>query len=135
VRQISKLEHQGIIGKLEALIEADGRFRARYHQDHRRYIEERWAELEERDRLWIEEHGLTATFKERGIGGLSDWDKVKCLHMHYAHHLVRENVIGEWLDENFEIVECARGSLLTGRRTYNTKRGCDGGEDEKFWCI
>jgi hypothetical protein len=51
---------------------------------------------------------MAYAFKERGIGGLQDWDRVKCLHMHYAHHLVRENVIGQWIAERFKILECLR---------------------------
>lgn len=107
VQQISHLEYQGWIERIERYILEDPKFRARYHQDHRAYIEERWKELTERDRHWIKEQGLESVFLRRGIGGLKDWDKVKCLHMHYAHHRVRENVIGQWLEEHCEIIECS----------------------------
>jgi len=94
VKQISRLEHLGVIEQLERLVERDPLFRNRYHEDHRAYIEERWRQLSERDRLFIQQQGLIPVFKERGIGGLRDWNTVKCLHMHYAHHKARENVIG-----------------------------------------
>ena len=106
VLQISRLEHQGVIEKLEQMIESSLRFRFSYHDDHRVYIEERWAELSQRDQRWVEREGLTSVFRERGIGGLQDWDKVKCLHMQYAHHQARENVIGRWMDEHFTIRPC-----------------------------
>lgn len=108
VRQISRLEHQGSIPKIEELIASDAAFRARYLQNHRTYIAERWRELSRRDRRWIRDQGLLEVFLKRGIGGLEDWTKVKCLHLHYAHHLARENVIGEWIDGRYEITGCAR---------------------------
>lgn len=112
IGQIARLEHQGWIERLEQLIERDPELRARYLRDHRAYIEERWRELSPEDREWVIERGLAPVFRERGIGGLRDRTKVKCLHLHYAHHQARgENVIGEWLVEHFEIVECpAEGS-------------------------
>ncbi len=107
VRQISRLEHEGWIEKLERLIQQDQNLRARYHENHRAYIEERWAQLTARDRRWIFERGLAPLFRERGIGGLQDWDRVKCLHMHYAHHRARKNVLGEWMEKHFELKECS----------------------------
>ncbi|OGF55685.1 MAG: hypothetical protein A2Z21_01620 [Candidatus Fraserbacteria bacterium RBG_16_55_9] len=106
IQQISRLEYQGVIEIVERLVQVDVSFRARYHKDHRTYITERWAELSEDDRRWVEAKGLRLVFMERGIGGVRDWDTVKCLHMHYAHHQARENVIGRWLDDHYAIVEC-----------------------------
>jgi len=108
IQQISRLEHEGWIERLEELLQADPELRRRYHAGHRAYIRERWETLTERDRRWIEEQGLLEVFQERGIGGLRDWDAVKCLHMHYAHHKARgENPIGEWVEKRFGIRECA----------------------------
>ena len=108
VKQISRLEHEGYIEHLERLIRKDPELRRRYYESHRAYIRERWETLRDEDKRWIEEHGLQEVFKERGIGGLRDWDAVKCLHMHYAHFKARgENPIGEWIEERFEIRECA----------------------------
>ncbi len=107
VQQIAALEHQGLIAQLEALIQSDANFRARYLSDHRTYQEERWnlltgedKALVERDRRWL------TVFQRRGIGGLSNLAHVKCLHMHYAHHLARNNVIGRWVAEHYPIREC-----------------------------
>ena len=108
IRQISRLEHEGWIEHLERLIKEDQGLRRRYHRSHRAYIQERWETLSEEDKRCIEEQGLREVFQRRGIGGLRDWDAVKCLHMHYAHFKAREeNPIGEWIEERFEIRECA----------------------------
>ena len=113
VKQISHLEHESWIRKLEERIARDPEFRRRYHEAHKAYIEERWRQLTERDRRRIEEQGLSDVFRKRGIGGLKSWDAVKCLHMHYAHFKARgQNPIGAWIEARFEIRECredARG--------------------------
>lgn len=36
-----------------------------------------------------------ARFLDKGIGGIADFNRIKCLHLHVAHALARENPIGE----------------------------------------
>lgn len=110
--QLSQLEHRGYIEELERLLAEDDRLREEYHRNHHDYIAERWAALTEGDRRFVEEQGLAPVLKERGIGGLSDWSKVKCLHLHYAHHLARGSVIGRWLAERFSLEECPPERIL-----------------------
>jgi len=107
IEQISRLEYQGVIKRLEALIAEDRAFRERYHQNHREYILERWQLLSPEDRAFLKARKLEETLKKRGIGGIKDWNKVKCLHLQYAHYLARENVIGQWLAEHFVIRACS----------------------------
>ena len=110
VSRIAKLEHQGLIGKLEKLVRTDVRLRARYSSDQRAYQLERWSLLSEQDRMLVRcDPRWWAAFWERGIGGLSDLERVKCLHLHYAHHLARRNVIGEWIAAHYSIEPCASG--------------------------
>lgn len=105
--QISRLEHEGNIQIVEALIREDSEFQEAYHQNHQRYAEERWSQLSTLEKVWIESHGYADALLKTGIGGIHDWDTVKCLHLHYAHHLARGNVIGEWIDKHFEIAQCS----------------------------
>ena len=106
VRQIAQLEHQGRIADLEALIAQDDELRKELFANHRAYIDERWNELSALDRQWVRDQGLVDAFWERGIGGIFNWETVKCLHLHYAHHRARANVLGAWIDEHYEIVAC-----------------------------
>lgn len=106
VGQISQLEHRGTIAELEATLARDANLRRRYEDDHRAYIAERWHELSERDRRWVEAQGLSDAFLERGIGGIRHWSSVKCLHLHYAHHRARANVLGAWIDARYDLVAC-----------------------------
>jgi len=43
---------------------------------------------------------------EGGIGGIADRATVKCLHLHYAHHLARGSALGEAIDALGEIRLC-----------------------------
>lgn len=108
IAQISRLEHQGFIQRIELLIGEDEVFKTGYHLNHSEYANERWSELSSDDVNWIEQQNLTASIKNTGIGGIRDRDTVKCLHLHYAHHLARANVIGAWIDENFDISLCSQ---------------------------
>ena len=90
IKGISHVERDGWIKRFEARIAADPELAEAFRLDHRAYIEERWTLLEEADRPHAERLGL----RERGIGGLRDFGKVKCLHLHYAHHLAASNTVG-----------------------------------------
>lgn len=106
IDQISRLEHQGLIQKLESLLQEDEVMIQAYHDNHRQYLEERWEILTPEDQQWLHHQGWKENYLSRGIGGIANWDSLKCLHLQYAHHLARENVIGQWLDEHFTITSC-----------------------------
>jgi len=94
VKRISHVEREGWIKRFEAQIAADPELAASFRADHERYIEQRWAMLREEDREHAEKLGL----KERGIGGLANFGKIKCLHLQYAHHLADRNTVGRLMD-------------------------------------
>jgi hypothetical protein len=106
-RRLARLEAAGWIAKLDEALEADEALRARHHHDHRRYIEERWRSLSDADRDRVLARGWRSPFLERGIGGVADWDHVKCLHLHYAFHLARGSAVGAWLDRETRITPCS----------------------------
>ena len=105
IRQISALEHRGLISTLEQTLQDDANFRTAYHCNHRAYLNERWETLSEEDRHWVESQGWEAYFK-KGIGGIANWAHIKCLHLQFAHYLARENVVGQWLDDHFSPSRC-----------------------------
>lgn len=111
LQQISQLEYAGYIKKLEELIQKDKGFRDKYHEAHRSYIEERWQILKEEDKEFLKKNDLASSLLKRGIGGIKDFNRVKCLHLHYAHHLARDNIIGRFLEENFSLGECSPGNV------------------------
>jgi len=98
---LAEIETSGWVKKIEAEIAEDEELRARYLQNHKDYVALRWEKMLAEDKARIEELGFTELFHKYGIGGIAQWDKVRCLHMQYAHHLCGENVIGQRLDSEF----------------------------------
>ncbi|HEY5716902.1 MAG TPA: DUF501 domain-containing protein [Motiliproteus sp.] len=98
---IARIETGGWVKEIEAQLQTDEALRERYLQDQRGYVAQRWALMADADRTRIAELGFTELFEQYGIGGIRHWDKVRCLHMQYAHHLCGRNVIGERMDAEF----------------------------------
>jgi hypothetical protein len=99
---ISRIEAAGAVLELEKLIASDEGFKQRVLKDHQRYMADRMAfirkECPESD--W---QRLSKIFEGRGIGGIANFSHVRCLHMHYAHHLVRGNTIGDYLESHYSL--------------------------------
>ncbi len=102
---LSRLEAQGLIKGLEARLQQDPAFLAAYHASHEDYVAKRWQYMTPLQRSEVERLGYTNILRERGIGGIANWDQVRCLHTQYAHHLCGHNVIGQWLDEEYGVMD------------------------------
>lgn len=102
-KALAKIESQGVVKELEQRIQDDETLREAHHQSHRDYIARRWAAMSAEHKAIIEEKGFKPLFEKLGIGGIANWDKVRCLHMQYAHHLAGDNVIGRILDEEYGV--------------------------------
>jgi len=98
---IAEIETSGWVKQIEAELEQNEDLRAAYLANQLSYVELRWALMRDEDKARIEELGFSDLFNQYGIGGIRQWDKVRCLHMQYAHHLADGNVIGARLDEEF----------------------------------
>ena len=99
VKHISHAERDGWIRRFQDRLADDGDARAAHTAEHEAYIRERWELLTEADQALIREAGLEDDFLKRGIGGMFDFGKVKCLHLQYAHHLARFNTVGQWMED------------------------------------
>lgn len=93
--EIARMEEAGWIKKMETLLKEDTMLNARLQQAHRAYIEERMGLLSVEDRRFLADSGMSASLLDKGIGGIGDFRRIKCLHLHVAHALARENPIGE----------------------------------------
>lgn len=103
--ELSRIEAAGVIKSLETLVQQDEDFRALYHASHRDYIDTRWRLMSAAQRSEVERLGYTDIMRQRGIGGIGNHDQIRCLHTQYAHHLCGNNLIGQWLDEHYGIIE------------------------------
>ena len=104
VKHISHAERDGWIRRFQERLQEDDEARAAHAREHEAYIRERWELLTEEDRALVREAGLEDDFLKRGIGGMFDFAKVKCLHLQYAHHLARFNTIGQWMEDEGLVV-------------------------------
>jgi hypothetical protein len=83
-REIGSLESTGMMRELNARLEADEDFARRLADAQRDYIARRDAR---------------EPIRAGGVGG-GPLDRIKCLHAHYAHHLVCGcNPVGEAVEE------------------------------------
>jgi hypothetical protein len=104
---VSRLEHEGWIVKLGERLQEDAAFRADVDADHEAYAAERWSTLRPADQAEVIRRGLEVEFQERGIGGIRNRTGLKCLHLHYAHHLARGSAVGRELDKLGVLHACA----------------------------
>jgi hypothetical protein len=100
-RAIAEIETSGWVKQIELEIQQNETLREAFRLNHVSYVAQRWQLMHPQDREQIEQLGFTHLFEQYGIGGISQWDKVRCLHMQYAHHLCGENVIGQRMDAEF----------------------------------
>ncbi|MCI2425686.1 DUF501 domain-containing protein [Candidatus Acetothermia bacterium] len=103
---IGRLEAAGLIREAEQMLRATPRTMETYHADHKKYIAERWQLINESDKEQLVAQGMIKNMLERGIGGLTNHRKIKCLHLHYAHYLARGNIVGEFVDHLLAEREC-----------------------------
>ncbi len=97
--RLSHLERDGLISRVALRIAADADLRQSLAADHERYIALRRSLLSDEDRRAVEaSDALNRALARRGIGGVEDHTQVKCLHAHYAQHLVDGNTVGRLVD-------------------------------------
>ena len=99
--RIDGAEAGGLIATLQDQIDADESLQAAMVADHRQHIADRDAYMAPAQRERIAELGFLSVFSERGIGGIADFTRIRCLHTWYAAHLVRPNTVGRLLDAHW----------------------------------
>lgn len=100
--RIDREEAAGTIAELQTKIDTDESLRQSMAQDHRDHIQLRESFLAAEDRALLEARGQWPALAERGIGGISDFTRIRCLHTWYAAHLVVLNTVGRLLDDHWQ---------------------------------
>lgn len=97
--RIDRLEAGGLIAVLQSRIDASHELQAAMREDHRAHIalRNRLMPAAERERLM--QLGFYDSLQQRGIGGIENFTRIRCLHTWYAAHLVVPNTVGRLLDE------------------------------------
>jgi hypothetical protein len=99
--RIDRAEAGGTIAALQACVDADVQLRAAMTADHRDHIALRDSYLSAAEREQLDAAGFAAALARRGIGGIADFARIRCLHTWYAAHLVVPNTIGRLLDQRW----------------------------------
>ena len=99
--RIDRLEAAGWIARLQDRVDASATLQQAMQDDHARHREARAHFLSDAERQLLSEKGMQAALDERGIGGISEPTRIRCLHTWYAAHLVTPNAIGQLVDELF----------------------------------
>ncbi len=99
--RIDRAEASGLIARLQARVDAEPDLRVAMAADHAAYIARRMALASAQERARIEALGYTQVLAEKGIGGIGDFTRIRCLHTWYAAHLVMPNTIGRLLEAHW----------------------------------
>lgn len=94
-------EAGGLIARLQHRVNDDLDLQAGMQADHRAHIALRATYLSPTVARQVEAGGFAQVLATRGIGGIADSTRIRCLHTWYAAHLVVPNTIGSLLDEHW----------------------------------
>ncbi|MBT8138204.1 MAG: DUF501 domain-containing protein [Gammaproteobacteria bacterium] len=94
---IDRLEAAAVIDEFQARVYAGKNDREALAADHLAHAALRESLLLPAERLVLEQHGYLEGLLARGIGGVANFSRIKCLHAFYAAHLVQANMVGDWI--------------------------------------
>ncbi|QIB66728.1 DUF501 domain-containing protein [Kineobactrum salinum] len=100
--RIDQDEARGLIKDFQGVVNTDSALQEAMCADHRAHIELRDSYLDEAQRTLLDELGFAPVLARRGIGGIADFSRIRCLHTWYAAHLVVPNTIGRMLDRYWD---------------------------------
>ncbi|MDD4904009.1 MAG: DUF501 domain-containing protein [Candidatus Bipolaricaulis sp.] len=109
---VSALESDGWVSRLEDALCRNDRLRTAFERAQQAYREQRAARLSAGDRQRLLDRGMLEGFLAKGIGGVADFGRVKCLHAHVAHALVGENPIGDLVLAHLGTRECEAKRMI-----------------------
>ena len=96
--RIDRLEATGCIAALQERVVASKSLQQAMRADHARHRQERDGFLSSEERAHLVAQGMLSALDARGIGGIAEPSRIRCLHTWYAAHLVNANAVGELID-------------------------------------
>lgn len=97
--RIDREEARGLIAQFQARIDTDETLRTAMLSDHQAHITLRDSYINDALRAQMQSLGFEDVFATKGIGGIADFSRIRCLHTWYAAHLVVPNTVGTLLDD------------------------------------
>jgi hypothetical protein len=102
-------EAGGLIQRLQEQVDGDSALQHSMISDHRAHIALRNSYMTKAIEAQLRSDKYYEVLQQRGIGGIADFGRIRCLHTWYAAHLVAPNTIGGLLDQHWAVVDEARG--------------------------
>ena len=96
---IDRVEAAGLIKQLQARIDSDPALQSAMREDNLAHIALRDSYLGETTRERLAVLGFGGVLASKGVGGIGDFTRIRCLHTWYAAHLVVPNTVGRLLDQ------------------------------------
>lgn len=97
--RIDQVEATGLIKQFQQRIDQDLALQEAMVSDHRAHIRLREDYMSPQIRQRLAELGFADVLNSKGIGGIADYSRIRCLHTWYGAHLVVPNTVGNMLDE------------------------------------
>ena len=91
-------------------MDGDAALQASLIDDHRAHIALRNSYMSGAVEETLRSLNYYQVLQSRGIGGIADFGRIRCLHTWYASHLVVPNTIGRLLDAYWQTEEKAGAS-------------------------
>ena len=96
---IDQVEAAGIIKEFQQQVDSSPELQQQMILDHQSYIDLRQSYITPEQQQLITALGFDDVLKVRGIGGIADFQRIRCLHTYYAAHLNQANAVGRLLDD------------------------------------
>jgi hypothetical protein len=100
--RIDREEATGLIAQLQSRIDTEPALQQAMSSDHKAHIRLRDSFMSSAVRLRLVQLGYADVLEKKGIGGIADFSRIRCLHTWYAAHRVVPNTVGALLDEHWE---------------------------------
>jgi len=118
--RIDRAEAGGLIAELQVRVDSDAAVRESMRNDHAAHIALRESYMEPGERELLQDRGQWEALASRGIGGIADFSRIRCLHTWYAAHLVQANSIGRLLEEYWQSAASGGDSVGLSREVQQT---------------
>lgn len=96
--RIDRAEAGGLIKVFQRRIDADAGLRAALREDNLTHVRLRDSYIDAATRRRLDALGFGEVLAHKGIGGIGDFTRIRCLHTWYAAHLVVPNTVGTMLE-------------------------------------
>jgi hypothetical protein len=97
--RIDQLEAGGLIKQFQQRFDADPDLQRGMRHDHQAHIALRESSMRMSVRQRLQELNFGEALASKGIGGIADFTRIRCLHTWYGAHLVVPNTVGGMLDD------------------------------------